>query len=480
VLTTFLILLPVVGALVVAVLPLPRTATAGLAFLVALMEVGLWIVAAARFDFDDGGLQLGTSREWVESLGISYSVGFYGFSLWLAGVTVVVSAAAIGYALWVGRDRPRAYHALMLFLSGAVVATFAAQDLLLFYVSFEAMLIPLYVLVGVWGGTRRLAATLTLVVYTMVGSLLMLASVVAFGVTQGTFSLVDSGTSDNTLIFLGFAVAFAIKAPLFPFHGWLPLAYREAPVEVTAVLSAIVSKTAIYGFLRIGLPKFPEPVEDLTVVILVLSAAGLVYGSILAFRAPDLRGIVAYSSMAQMGLITLGVFAVNDLGLDGAVLQAVAHALVSASMFLLVGMVERRCGTGDLGSLGGMARGRPMLATVLLATGIIALAVPGSATFAGEFLIMAGVYDEGWGYAAVVALGIVLAAMYVLRLISAVLHVRPGAAVRDEALDLRPGELALVLPLVACLLALSAWPALVSESSFPDDQPARVIAEGFR
>jgi NADH-quinone oxidoreductase subunit M len=479
-LTTALILLPLAGAVVVALLPLPRTTTAGLAFLVALMEVGLWIVAASRFDFDDGVPQLGTTREWVESLGISYSVGFYGFSLWLAGVTVVVSAAAIGYALWVGRDRPRAYHALLLFLTGAVVATFAAQDLLLFYVSFEAMLIPLYVLVGVWGGARRLAATLTLVVYTMVGSLLMLASVVAFGVTQGTFSLVESGTSDNAWIFLGFAVAFAIKAPLFPFHGWLPLAYREAPVEVSALLSAIVSKTAIYGFLRIGLPKFPEPVEDLTVLVLVLAAAGLVYGSLLAFRAPDLRGIVAYSSMAQMGLIALGVFAVNDLGLDGAVLLSVAHALVSASMFLLVGMVERRCGTGELDALGGMARGRPVLTTMLLTAGVIALAVPGSATFAGEFLIMAGVYGEGWGYAAIVALGIVLAAMYTLRLISAVLHVRSGPAVRDEALDLRPGELALVLPLVACLLVLSAWPALVSESSFADDRPARVIAEGLR
>jgi NADH-quinone oxidoreductase subunit M len=479
-LTTALILLPLAGAVVVALLPLPRTTTAGLAFLVALMEVGLWIVAASRFDFDDGAPQLGTTREWVESLGISYSVGFYGFSLWLAGVTVVVSAAAIGYALWVGRDRPRAYHALLLFLTGAVVATFAAQDLLLFYVSFEAMLIPLYVLVGVWGGARRLAATLTLVVYTMVGSLLMLASVVAFGVTQGTFSLVESGTSDNAWIFLGFAVAFAIKAPLFPFHGWLPLAYREAPVEVSALLSAIVSKTAIYGFLRIGLPKFPEPVEDLTVLVLVLAAAGLVYGSLLAFRAPDLRGIVAYSSMAQMGLIALGVFAVNDLGLDGAVLLSVAHALVSASMFLLVGMVERRCGTGELDALGGMARGRPVLTTMLLTAGVIALAVPGSATFAGEFLIMAGVYGEGWGYAAIVALGIVLAAMYTLRLISAVLHVRSGPAVRDEALDLRPGELALVLPLVACLLVLSAWPALVSESSFADDRPARVIAEGLR
>jgi NADH-quinone oxidoreductase subunit M len=314
----------------------------------------------------------------------------------------------------------------------------------------------------------------------MAGSLLMLASVVAFGVTQGTFSLADSGTSDNVWIFLGFALAFAVKAPIFPFHGWLPLAYREAPVEVTAVLSGVVSKTAVYGFLVIVLAKFPEPVADLDQVVLVLGAAGLVYGSVLAFRAPDLRGIIAYSSMAQMGLITLGLFAFNDLGLDGAVLQSVCHGLVSAAMFLLVGMTERRCGTGDLDALGGMARGRPALATVLLVAGMIALAVPGSATFAGEFLIMAGAYEQGWGYAAIVALGVVLAAMYVLRLISAVLYVRPGSAVRDEALDLRPGELALVLPLVACLLVLSAWPALVSESSFPGDEPTQALTEGLR
>lgn len=479
-LTTALILLPVAGALVVAILPLPRLATAGLALLVALLEVGLWIVAASRFDWDEGALQLGTSREWVESLGISYSVGLYGFSVWLVGATTIVSAAAVGYAAWVGRDRPRAYFGLQLFLTGAVVATFAAQDLIVFYIAFEAMLIPLYVLVGVWGGARRQRATMTFVVYTMVGSLLMLASVVAFGVTQGTFSLLESGTSDNVWVFLGFALAFAVKAPLFPFHGWLPLAYREAPVEVAAVLSAVVSKTAIYGFLRIGLPKFPEPVADLTPLVLVLAAAGLLYGSILAFRAPDLRGIVAYSSMAQMGLITLGVFAANDLGLDGSVLQSVNHALVSASMFLLVGMVEHRCGTGELDALGGMARGRPVLATLLLVAGMIALAVPGSTTFAGEFLIMTGVYGEGWGYAAVVALAIVLAAMYTLRLISAVLHVQPGRAVRREALDLRPVEVGLVVPLLVCLLVLSAWPALVSQSSFPRDSAAAFVEEGFR
>jgi len=354
----------------------------------------------------------------------------------------------------------------MLFLTGAVIATFAAQDLLLFYVSFEAMLIPLYVLVGVWGGERRQAATVTFVIYTMAGSLLMLASVVAFGVTQGTFSLTESGTSDNVWIFLGFAIAFAVKAPLFPFHGWLPLAYRQAPVEVAAVLSAVVSKTAIYGFLRIGIPKFPDPADDLSGLILVLASAGLVYGSVLAFRSPDLRGVIAYSSMAQMGLITLGVFAFDDLGIDGAILQSVAHGLISASMFLLVGMVERRCGTGELTGLGGMARGRPTLATVVLLGGMVALAVPGSATFAGEFLIMAGVYGQGWGYSVVVALGVVLAAMYTLRLISAVLHDKQGHSVRDEALDLRPGELGLLIPLMLILIGLSVWPALVSESSF--------------
>jgi NADH-quinone oxidoreductase subunit M len=461
-LTTLLIVLPVAGALVVAVLPLPKVATGGLALLVALVELALWVVTLGRFDFDGGAAQLGTSHEWVESLGISYSVGFYSFTLWLAGASIVVSAAAIGYAVWIGRDRPRAYYALMLFLIGAVVATFAAQDLLLFYVSFESMLIPLYVLVGVWGGARKSVATLTFVVYTMAGSLLMLASVVAFGVTQGTFSLIESPASDNTWIFLGFAIAFAIKAPIFPLHGWLPLAYREAPIEVTAVLSGVVSKTAVWGFV-ITLLKFPEPVEDLRGVFLVLAAAGIVYGSVLAFRAPDLRGIVAYSSLAQMGLITIGLFSATGGGIAGSILQSVNHALISGALFLLVGMVERRCGTDDLGALGGMARGRPILATVVLTAGIIALAVPGSTTFAGEFLIMTGVYVQGWGYTAVVALGVVLAAMYTLRLISAILHDRQGSAVRDEALDLRPGELGLVLPLVLTLLALSAWPAAISD-----------------
>jgi NADH-quinone oxidoreductase subunit M len=243
------------------------------------------------------------------------------------------------------------------------------------------------------------------------------------------------------------------------------------------VLSGVVSKTAIWGFI-ITLLKFPEPVDDLREVLLVLAAAGIVYGSVLAFRSPDLRGIVAYSSLAQMGLITIGIFSASGGGVAGSILQAVNHALISAAMFLLVGMVERRCGTGELAQLGGMARGRPALATVVLTAGMIALAVPGSTTFAGEFLIMTGVYAQGWGYTAVVALGIVLAAMYTLRLISAILHRGQGSAVREEALDLRPGELGLLLPLVLTLLVLSACPALVSDRALDTTQYTAFAGSG--
>jgi NADH-quinone oxidoreductase subunit M len=464
-LTTAMILLPVGGALAIWILPFRQFAVGSTALLVALAEVGLWIDSVARFDFSQPGLQLDQRTSWFSDLHVSYHVGLYGFSLWLVGMTVVVMAAAIAYAFWAGRDRPRAYYGLMLLLTGALVGVFAAQDLLLFYVFWEAMLIPLYVLVGVWGGAGRLRATVVFVIYTMAGSLLMLASIIVLGISQGTFDLVGSGTNGSDWIFLGFAAAFAVKAPLFPLHAWLPEAYRESSPEVAAVLSGIVSKAAAYGFLRIAISKFPGPTSDFRIPILVLAGCGLIYGSLLAFRAPDVRGVIAYSSLAQLGLITFGLFAVNDLGLNGAVLQMVNHGLISATLFLLAGGIERRAATGELARLGGMARGRPALATVLMTTGIIALAVPGSTAFAGEFAILAGVFRTGWAWAVVGCIAIVLAAMYMLRLISAVLHVSPGPAVTEAALDLRPAELGILVPLVACLLVLSAWPAAITDRS---------------
>ena len=465
-LTTILIVLPVAGALVVAAAPLPRYWVGSLAALISLVEIGFWITAASKFDFGSPRLQFAQQRSWLSDLQVSYHVGQYAFSLWLVGVTTVVMAACVIYGWWVGRDRARAYFALMLLLTGAIVGVFTAQDLLLVYAFFEAMLIPLYVLIGVWGGAARLRATLTFVIYTVVGSLLMLASIVIYGLQQGTFDLTKMGPSSSTWLFVGFVAAFAIKSPLFPLHGWLPITYREAPPEISAVLSGIVGKAGLYGLLRIAIPKFPSVVDDWRVVLLVLASISLVYGSLLAWRAPDFRGVVMYSSLSQSGLIVLGLFANNDLGLDGAVLQIVNHALISTTLFLLAGMVERRTSTGEFALLGGMARGRPALATLVMTTGIIALAVPLSSSFAGEFLILAGVFRQGWGWAAVGAVAIVLAAMYMLRAISGVLHQDVGPAVPDSALDLRLGELAVVVPLVACLLALSAYPNLVSGHAF--------------
>jgi NADH-quinone oxidoreductase subunit M len=478
--TTLLILLPIGAALVIWVLPLNPVSAGSLAVLAALVEVGVWVQLLVRFDFDRSGLQFEQHRNWFSDLNVSYHVGVYGFSVWLIGLTVIVIAAAIAYAFWAGRERVRAYMGLMLLLDGAVVGVFSAQDLLLFYAFFEAMLIPLYVLVGVWGGPGRLGATLKFVIYTMAGSLLMLASIVVYGLSKGTFDLVQIGSSGSDWVFLGFVAAFAIKAPLVPLHGWLRDAYTESSPEVAAVLSGIVSKAAAYGFLRIAITKFPGPTSDFRTPILVLAAVGLVYGALLAFRAPDLRGVIAYSSLSQMSLITLGLFAANDLGFDGSVLQMVNHGLISGTLFLLAGMIERRALTGELGRLGGIARGRPFLATVLMTTGIIALAVPFSSAFAGEFLILAGVFQQGWGWAVVGAVAIVLAAMYMLRLISAVLHQDPGPAISDAALDLRPAELGIVVPLVGCLLALSAWPAAISQHSFAGDRAEQQVSEAFR
>ena len=479
-LTSILIWLPIAGALLIWLLPLSRYATGSLALLFSLAEVGCWIEQAARFDFSGSGLQMEERAKWFGDLGVSYHVGVYGFSLWLVGLTVVAMAAATGYGFWVGRERSRAYFGLMLLLTGATVGVFEAQDLLVFYAFFEAMLIPLYILIGVWGGARRMEATIKFVIYTMAGSLLMLAAIVAYGLKAGTFDLVDGPTSASRWLFLGFMLAFAIKAPLFPFHGWLPDAYRQAPPEVSAVLSGVIAKAGLYGMLRIAIAKFPDPTSFYRTTVLALAAAALVYGSLLAFRSADFRGVVAYSSLAQSGLIALGLFAGTDLGFDGAVLQMVAHGLISTSLFLIAGAVERRTTTGEFRLLGGMARGRPALATLLMVVGVISLAVPGSATFAGEFLILAGVFQRAWWWSAIGAGAIVLAAMYMLRLISAFLHEARGSTVPDEALDVRPGELGLVVPLVAGLLFLSAWPAGISHHSFFGQSPAATVKSQFK
>jgi NADH-quinone oxidoreductase subunit M len=464
---TSLWLLPLAGALVIAVAPWPRRVAGTVALGVAFAELALVAVALYRFDAA-GGVQFEQRHAWVRDLGLTYHVGMDGLSLVLVGLVAFVLPWALIYGLWEGRDRLRGYLTLMLLLEAAVALLFVARDLALFYVGFETMLIPLAILMGIWGGENRVRATLRFVIYTLVGSLLMLVSIITLGLRAGTFDLAGVGTSGSTWLFLGFMVAFAIKAPLYPLHGWVPDAYREAPPEVAALLSGVISKAGTYGMLRFALPLFPGPAAGWRVPVIALALVGLLWGSLVAFRQPDSRGVIAYSSIAQMSLIVLGIFVLNDAGGTGAAFQMVNHGLLSVLLFLIAGFVERRFGTGLFSRIGALAHGRPALATLCITTGVAALAVPGSSLFASELLVLLGAFRRFWLIGALASLAIVLAAMYMLRWISAILHdpVEDRAVLEAVADPVRypdvRWEAVYVVPLVAAVLALSVQPYLVT------------------
>jgi NADH-quinone oxidoreductase subunit M len=425
-------------------------------------------VALVRFD-SGGGYQFVTDRTWISNFvfgtSVRFHVGMDGLSLFMVALTVVGVAAAIAAGVLAGRARPRAYLSLMLLLEAALVLLFTAQDLVLFYVGWETMMIPLYVLMAVWGGAGRRFATLQFVIYTFVGSLLMLVAIATLGFRYHTFEVpvLQAHASGSVWLLLAFAAAFGIKAPIFPLHGWLPAAYRESSIEVTALLSGVVSKAGAYGLIRYGTDMFPGPAHHWRWLFLGLALAGLLYGSLLAFRQADARGVVAYSSLGQLNLIVIGIFAINADGRTGAIFQMVNHGVVSLAAFLLIGLVELRVGTDAFRFLGGLANRRPVMSTVLLIAALYALAVPGSSVFVSEIYILIGAFQRNAWLGAAAALGIVLAAMYMLRWYSALAHEGDGERVSEATPDLRVAELAIAAPLIGLLLAMTAWPQGVME-----------------
>ncbi len=451
-----------------------------LALIGSLGALGLAIGYIADYSPSSHGLTNVTDVVWIAELGIHYKLATDGLNVFLVGLTTLLFAAATIAANMRTWERPRLFWFHLMLAESAVLGAFLAQDLALFVAFFDLMLIPFYFLIGGWGREPgRIKATLKLVIYTLVGSLLMLAAAVATGVLAAqqdgghiTFVLSELqahhlGRGSQEWIFLFFAAAFLVKMPAFPLHGWMPDGYRAMPIEVLMVFSGVLSKVGAYGFLAIVLPLFPDGAAHFQTLMLIIALLSILYGSAVAFTKTDARLIAGYSSVAQLGFITLGIFALNPQGAQGALLQMVNHGLVVAPLLFVVAVLSRRAGgSEDVRDMGGIAFRAPLLASIFLIVSLATLAMPGSANFVGEFLILLGVFNAKLAIAIVAFAGVIAASVYALRLFIRAMHNRVGPSVDSREISLRDGLV--LVPLVAVIVFMALYPQLAlrrSESS---------------
>ncbi len=453
-------------------LVLPRRAAAPLAVLGTLVTLALAIGLIAGFDSGVPGLQDIVDEPWIPDLGVRYQLGVDGISIFMVGLTALLWAGATGFSALRLPDRPRSYFFLLGLAETATLGAFLSQDLLLFVLFFDLMLVPFFFLIGSFGSGDRVAATMKMIVYTLVGSLLMLVAAIATAilVSQETghlsFSIAElrahalpEGSQD--WIFCFFAAAFLVKMPAFPIHGWMPDAYRAAPLPVLALLGGVLSKVGAYGFLRIVLPVYPEASINFQEVMLAIGVASILYGSAMAFTQTNARLIAGYSSIAQLGFITAGIFTLAADGADGAILQMVNHGLVVAPLFLIIVLLAERTGTEDIRGMGGLAKRAPVLATMFLIVVLATLAIPGSANFIGEFYILNSLFDTKVAFAVVASAGVVLAAFYALRLFQLTMHNRLADDAVSREISLRDGVI--LAPLVIVIVGLALYPGLILE-----------------
>jgi NADH-quinone oxidoreductase subunit M len=466
---------------------LPKRATGWWATLGAVATLGIAISIAVGFDSGSSGLQHAVDVSWISGLGVDYSLGIDGLNLFLILLTGVIWVGGTAFAAFREWERPQLFFFLMLVGETATLGSFLSQDLLLFVLFFDLMLVPFYFLFGAWGqdprdGVAASAATLKMIVYTLIGSLLMLVAAIATAIISAdgghlTFSIAaiqQQGvpTGSQRWIFWFFAAAFLVKMPAFLLHGWMPDAYRAAPLPVLVVFSGVLAKVGAYGFLRVVLPLFPDATVEFQEVILVIALASILYGSVMAFTQTNVRLIAGYSSVAQLGFITAGIFALRADGADGAILQMVNHGLVVAPIFVIVAILVERTGTEDIREMGGMALRAPVLAALFLIVALATLAMPGSANFIGEFYILNGLFQSKIVFAFVAISGVAMSAYYALRLYQHAMHNRPASqrsnGVASREISLRDG---LVLaPLVLCILGLALYPQLILHRTAPTVQ----------
>jgi len=452
---------------------------------VFVLSLGLWWT----FDPGSGGFSLASSTPWIDSWGVSYALGVDGISVFMVMLTTLVTPIAILGAFDYVKTRRRAFYALMLLLQTGVVGVFLATDIFLFYVFFELTLIPMYFIVGIWGGERRIYAAVKFFLYTAVGSLLMLVAILYIYFSSGTgsfsyeaFLAADLTMREQLWLFAAFALAFGIKVPIFPLHTWLPDAHVEAPTPGSVILASLLLKMGTYGFLRFLLPLFPGASQHPTVVavMLALGVAGIIYAAWVAAVQPDAKKLVAYTSVAHMGFVMIGVFALTVNGLQGGLVVMISHGVSTGALFLLLGMMYERRHSRLIEDFGGIGRVAPLFATAFVITALASIGLPGTSGFIGEFLALIGTFETHAVTAIVAATGVIFAAYYMLPMVQRVLFNKLDKPENRSFADLSRREMVVLGPLVALMIWIGVHPTPFLERMEPSVQLVLERVEGAR
>lgn len=474
-LLTIVTFLPLVGVAAILLLkPLKRDSETLIKQIAVVTSIATFIgtlLILVNYNPGEPGLQLVDRVPWIPSWGIQYYMGVDGLSILMVLLTSFVSMLAVAASWSAITTQVRAYYVFMLLLITGMLGVFLAQDLFLFYIFWEFTLVPMYFLIGIWGGERRVYASIKFFLYTMAASLLMLLAILYMGITSGTFAVPDliegraAFANVQNLLFLGFAIAFAVKVPVFPFHSWLPDAHTEAPTAGSIILAGILLKMGTYGFIRFNLPLFPEASHYFAPLIAVLAIIGIIYGALVSFPQKDVKRLVAYSSISHLGFVMLGIFSLNNAGIQGAILQGVNHGISTGALFFLVGVLYEQRHTRLLAAYGGVWKIMPVFSVLSLIVVLSSMGLPGLNGFVGEFTILLGsmgaesLGQNSWIYTAFATTGVILAAVYLLWMYQR-LFLGPVTDEGNKSLrDLNARELAIMLAFILFIFWIGIAPA---------------------